>query len=110
MRLADRSIAGMLDVSAVFYVAGPQNLVVMVWLRHPADLPDFEVQLTMRAPAAVIADCMVTHRAVKHVGRLLDEQGRWIQRFSGLPATSLLRVRASTDAVSQRTSASARLI
>jgi hypothetical protein len=66
----------MLEVRAVCYVAGPQNLSIMVWLRHPADLPEFEFQLTLRAPSAVIADPMVTLQTVKHVGRLLNEQGR----------------------------------
>jgi DNA-binding Lrp family transcriptional regulator len=76
LRDAARSIAEILEVRAVFYVAGPQNLAVLVWLRHPKDLPDFEVELIRRAPTAVISDRVVTLQTVKHVGRLLDDEGR----------------------------------
>jgi DNA-binding Lrp family transcriptional regulator len=76
LREEARSIGEIPEVRAVFCVTGPQNLAVVVWLRHSEDLPEFEARPARHAPPAMISDRVVTLRTVKHVGRILDDQGR----------------------------------
>ncbi|MDF3312844.1 Lrp/AsnC ligand binding domain-containing protein [Rhodococcus sp. T2V] len=71
-----RTIAHLPQIRLVASVTGPHNLLVMAWLRHAADLPTFESQLTEHTPTVHIEDRAVTLRTIKHVGRLLDDHGR----------------------------------
>ncbi len=57
-------------------VAGAQYLIVQAWLRHPIDVPRFEATMALRAPSAHATDRSITLHTVKHIGRVLDENGR----------------------------------
>ncbi|MFJ8996197.1 Lrp/AsnC family transcriptional regulator [Streptomyces sp. NPDC102279] len=72
---AARAISELPQVRVSVGVTGPQNLIVIAWLRDTSDIPQFEIEMTQRSPAACIEDRAVTLRTIKHVGRLLDEQG-----------------------------------
>lgn len=71
-----RALAALPRARVVVSVAGPQNLIVMAWLRSPADIPLFESELAGQAPHARVVDRTVTLRVVKQMGRLLDDAGR----------------------------------
>jgi DNA-binding Lrp family transcriptional regulator len=71
-----RALASVPRTRVVVSVAGPQNLVVMAWLRSSADIPYFESELAHQAPKTRVVDRTVTLRVVKQMGRLLDDEGR----------------------------------
>jgi len=80
---------------------GPHNLVIDVWLRALADVHAFEVHLSRRLPRLTIDDRSVVLRTVKHMGRLLDRDGRCVgvvplrePQGTHLPATGLVAVSA----------------
>ena len=55
---------------------GPANLVTYLMARHLPELRRLEQELAARFPDARVRDRQLTLRAVKLVGRLLDEEGR----------------------------------
>ncbi|MFF2318794.1 Lrp/AsnC family transcriptional regulator [Arthrobacter sp. NPDC058097] len=57
-------------------VASQYNLVVAVWLREMTDVMRFEAALEAAVPSARIVDRSVVFRMGKHLGRLIDEEGR----------------------------------
>jgi DNA-binding Lrp family transcriptional regulator len=71
-----RALAALPRTRVVVSVAGPQNLILMAWLRSPADIPVFESELAIQAPESRVVDRTVTLRVVKQMGRLLDDTGR----------------------------------
>ncbi|MER5227190.1 hypothetical protein [Streptomyces flaveus] len=56
----------------------PHNLVIDVWLRELADVHTFEAHLSRRLPRLTVGDRSVVLRTVKHMGRLLDHDGRCV--------------------------------
>ncbi|WP_443060106.1 Lrp/AsnC family transcriptional regulator [Streptomyces sp. NBC_00444] len=71
-----RVLAGVREVRSCGITAGPNNLVIDVWLRTLADVHVFEAHLSRRLPRLTIGDRSVVLRTVKHMGRLLDRDGR----------------------------------
>jgi len=76
--LADTSrvLSGFREVRACAIMAGPHNLVIDVWLRALGDVHAFEAHLARRLPRLTIDDRSLVLRTVKHMGRLLDGDGR----------------------------------
>ncbi|KPI18942.1 hypothetical protein OK074_1406 [Actinobacteria bacterium OK074] len=70
--------AGVREVRSGAITAGPHNLVVDVWLRDLRDVHAFEAHLSRKLPRPTVADRSVVLRTVKHMGRLLDHDGRGI--------------------------------
>ncbi|MFD6288383.1 Lrp/AsnC family transcriptional regulator [Streptomyces sp. NPDC060205] len=64
------------EVRSCSIMAGPHNLVVDVWLRALHDVHAFEAHLSRALPHLTVADRSVILRTVKHMGRLLDRDGR----------------------------------
>ncbi|MER5935832.1 Lrp/AsnC family transcriptional regulator [Streptomyces sp. NPDC001928] len=73
-----RALAEVREVRSCAITAGPHNLVVDVWLRALNDVHDFEAHLSRRLPRLTVADRSVVLRTVKHMGRLLDRDGRCV--------------------------------
>jgi DNA-binding Lrp family transcriptional regulator len=71
-----RALATVPEVRSCAITAGPHNLMVDVWLRELSDVHTLEAYLSSRLPPLVVDDRAVVLRTVKHMGRLLDEQGR----------------------------------
>ncbi|WP_017934695.1 Lrp/AsnC family transcriptional regulator [Nocardioides sp. Iso805N] len=55
---------------------GAENLLVQVWLRSPDEVADLEHTITRRFPEVSVGCRDITLRAVKRMGRLLDDRGR----------------------------------
>lgn len=64
------------EARSALAVASQYNLVVGVWLRELKDVVRFEAALEAAVPSARIVDRSVVFRVSKHVGRLIDDQGR----------------------------------
>ncbi|MGW1208821.1 Lrp/AsnC family transcriptional regulator [Streptomyces sp. NPDC002499] len=73
-----RVLSKVREVRSCAITAGPHNLVIDVWLRALADVHTFEAHLSRRLPRLVIDDRSVVLRTVKHMGRLLDRDGRCV--------------------------------
>ncbi|MFF4257776.1 Lrp/AsnC family transcriptional regulator [Streptomyces sp. NPDC001663] len=73
-----RVLAGVREVRSCSITAGPHNLVIDVWLRDLHDVHAFEAHLARKLPRLTVADRSVVLRTVKHMGRLLDHDGRCI--------------------------------
>ena len=73
-----RALAGVREVRSCAITAGPHNLVIDVWLRHLHDVHAFEAHLSRKLPRLIVADRSVVLRTVKHMGRLLDHDGRCV--------------------------------
>ncbi|MFI6542013.1 Lrp/AsnC family transcriptional regulator [Streptomyces prunicolor] len=73
-----RVLSSVREVRSCAIIAGPHNLVIDVWLRALADVHTFEAHLSRRLPRLVIDDRSVVLRTVKHMGRLLDRDGRCV--------------------------------
>ncbi|MFE9643291.1 Lrp/AsnC family transcriptional regulator [Streptomyces sp. NPDC006365] len=73
-----RVLSGVREVRSCAITAGPHNLVIDVWLRELADVHTFEAHLSRRLPRLTIGDRSVVLRTVKHMGRLLDGDGRCV--------------------------------
>ncbi|MFB7992038.1 Lrp/AsnC family transcriptional regulator [Streptomyces sp. NPDC056002] len=71
-----RALSDLHEVRSCSITAGPHNLVVDVWLRDLQDVHTFEAHLARRLPRLAVADRSVVLRTVKHMGRLLDRNGR----------------------------------
>ncbi|MFJ4840657.1 Lrp/AsnC family transcriptional regulator [Streptomyces sp. NPDC088746] len=71
-----RAIARFPEIRLCVGVAGPQNLLATAWVASLVDVHLLEVRLASALPHLRIADRSVCLRRTKHVGRLLDEQGR----------------------------------
>ncbi|WP_194892200.1 Lrp/AsnC family transcriptional regulator [Catenulispora pinisilvae] len=56
-------------------MTGAENLLLIVWLRDAADLPEWEAALATRYPELVVTRRGVCLRTLKHMGRLFDERG-----------------------------------
>ncbi|MFF4509326.1 Lrp/AsnC family transcriptional regulator [Streptomyces sp. NPDC001401] len=73
-----RVLAGVREVRSCAITAGPYNLVIDVWLRELRDVHAFEAHLSGRIPHLTVADRSVVLRTLKHMGRLLDRDGRCV--------------------------------
>lgn len=71
-----QTLGRMPAIRAIFSLAGPRNLHLIAWLRHPSELPEFEAEVVRLVPGVVVADRAVQLRALKIAGHLLDEGGR----------------------------------
>jgi DNA-binding Lrp family transcriptional regulator len=71
-------LSGVREVRSCAITSGPHNLVVDVWLRTMGDVHGFEAHLSRRLPRLTIDDRSVVLRTVKHMGRLLDCDGRCV--------------------------------
>ena len=70
------ALARMKQVRACLSVSGPYNLLVMVWLHGLAAVDPFEALLAEHFPDLEIRDRTAVLHSAKHMGRLLDLQGR----------------------------------
>ncbi|MCX3063167.1 Lrp/AsnC family transcriptional regulator [Streptomyces beihaiensis] len=70
-----RAAGSLPEVRLSIGLTGSDNLMLMVWLRDPAHLPDLESALAGRFPELTIARRAVCLRTFKLMGRLLDEHG-----------------------------------
>ncbi|MFI1732195.1 Lrp/AsnC family transcriptional regulator [Streptomyces acidicola] len=73
-----RVLSGVREVRSCAITAGPHNLVIDVWLRDLRDVHAFEAHLSRKLPRLTVADRSVVLRTVKHMGRLLDHDGRCV--------------------------------
>jgi DNA-binding Lrp family transcriptional regulator len=64
------------ELRSAFVVASQYNLVTAVWLRELADVTRFEAAMESALPGARIMDRSVVFSMGKHMGRLLDGEGR----------------------------------
>ncbi|MEU9187188.1 Lrp/AsnC family transcriptional regulator [Streptomyces sp. NPDC048484] len=71
-------LSGVREVRSCAITTGPHNLVIDVWLRDLRDVHAFEAHLSKRLPRLTISDRSVVLRTVKHMGRLLDRDGRCV--------------------------------
>ncbi|SDN56136.1 DNA-binding transcriptional regulator, Lrp family [Streptomyces sp. cf386] len=71
-------LTGVREVRSCAITAGPYNLVIDVWLRELRDVHAFEAHLSGRIPHLTVADRSVVLRTLKHMGRLLDRDGRCV--------------------------------
>ncbi|WP_054680715.1 Lrp/AsnC family transcriptional regulator [Microbacterium sp. No. 7] len=71
-----RALAGAPSIRRLSSVTGTHNLMLMAWLRHTADLPDYEALLTRMAPHTSVGERAISIRTIKHAGRVLDDDGR----------------------------------
>ncbi|MCX4458235.1 Lrp/AsnC family transcriptional regulator [Streptomyces sp. NBC_01340] len=71
-------LSGVREVRSCAIIAGPHNLVIDVWLRDLRDVHGFEAHLSRKLPRLTVSDRSVVLRTVKHMGRLLDHDGRCI--------------------------------
>ena len=69
------ALASVPEVRAVAVTAGPVNLLIGVWLRSIAQVPDLEALLERRLPGVDVAERCVVIRPVKQVGHLLRDDG-----------------------------------
>jgi DNA-binding Lrp family transcriptional regulator len=76
VREISQALASVSEVRACAITAGPHNLVIDVWLRNLPDVHSLEAHLCARLPPLRVADRAVVLRTVKHMGRLLDVDGR----------------------------------
>ena len=70
------AIADLPDRRMVATLAGRHNLLVNAWFHRPEDLLDFEVRIARLCPTALIDDRTIVLRKIKHIGRVLDADGR----------------------------------
>ncbi|TLS48043.1 Lrp/AsnC family transcriptional regulator [Streptomyces montanus] len=73
-----RVLAGVREVRSCAITAGPHNLVIDVWLRDLRDVHAFEAHLSRKLPRLTVADRSVVLRTIKHMGHLLDHDGRCV--------------------------------
>ncbi|ALJ22307.1 Lrp/AsnC family transcriptional regulator [Microbacterium sp. No. 7] len=71
-----RAIAREPGVRLLMSVAARENLVLWVWLSHPAELIRYEAALVAKHPHVVVADRSVMLRVAKRIGHVLDAEGR----------------------------------
>ncbi|MGW3415021.1 Lrp/AsnC family transcriptional regulator [Streptomyces sp. NPDC000888] len=75
---AGRVLSDVREVRSCAITAGPHNLVIDVWLRALGDVHAFEAHLSRQLPSLTIDDRSVVLSTVKHMGRLLDENGHCV--------------------------------
>lgn len=94
-------LSGVREVRSCAITTGPHNLVIDVWLRDLHDVHAFEAHLSRRLPRLTISDRSVVLRTVKHMGRLLDRDGRCVGvvplRHPQAPHPTVENVTASTS-------------
>ncbi|WP_050800161.1 Lrp/AsnC family transcriptional regulator [Streptomyces himastatinicus] len=78
LRESTQVLAGMREVRSCSITAGPHNVVIDVWLRAMSDVHGFEAHVARQVPHLDIDDRSVVLRTVKHMGRLLDRDGRCV--------------------------------
>ncbi|MFD7503058.1 Lrp/AsnC family transcriptional regulator [Streptomyces sp. NPDC059850] len=78
LRETTRVLAGMREVRSCSITAGPHNVVIDVWLRAMSDVHGFEAHVARQVPHLTIDDRSVVLRTVKHMGRLLNRDGRCV--------------------------------
>ncbi|MFS8097706.1 Lrp/AsnC family transcriptional regulator [Lentzea alba] len=71
-------LAAVPEVRSCVIASGPHNLIVDVWLRGLPDVHALEAHLSARLPVDV-RDRSVVVRTTKHMGRLLDDDGRCVE-------------------------------
>ena len=76
LRETSHALATVPEVRSCAITAGPHNLIVDVWLRSLHDVHNLEAHLCARLPPLRVDDRAVVLRTVKHMGRLLDVDGR----------------------------------
>ncbi|GHF64539.1 DNA-binding Lrp family transcriptional regulator [Amycolatopsis bartoniae] len=70
-----RSLATLPEIRMCAAISGAANLLVVAWLRTPADSTGLEGAMVTKLPWVEIVDRAVTLRTVKLMGALLDETG-----------------------------------
>lgn len=70
------ALATVQEVRSCAVTAGPHNLIIDVWLRSLADVYALEAHLSSRFSRLEVQDRSVVLSTVKHMGRLLDGEGR----------------------------------
>jgi DNA-binding Lrp family transcriptional regulator len=76
LRDISQALTGVSEVRSCAITAGPHNLVIDVWLRGLPDVHSLEAHLCACLPPLRVDDRAVVLRTVKHMGRLLDVDGR----------------------------------
>jgi hypothetical protein len=66
------------EVRSCAIFAGPHNVIIDVWLRGLTDVYALEAHLSGRISQLAIHDRCVVLATVKHMGRLLDHNGRCV--------------------------------
>ncbi|MEU7558299.1 Lrp/AsnC family transcriptional regulator [Streptomyces eurythermus] len=70
------ALAGLPETRLCASVTGPDNLLLSVWLRSPADCLTLEERILHRHPGLRIGERSITLHTAKRMGRLLDRWGR----------------------------------
>ncbi|GAB3969696.1 Lrp/AsnC family transcriptional regulator [Actinoallomurus acanthiterrae] len=76
---ATEALARIPEVRSCGIYAGPHNLIIDAWLRGLADVYAFEAHLSGRIARMDVHDRCVVLRTSKHMGRLLDRDGRCVR-------------------------------
>ncbi|WP_436777360.1 Lrp/AsnC family transcriptional regulator [Yinghuangia sp. YIM S09857] len=63
------------DVRMCASITGPANLMLVMWLRHSADVGSLQAEWSRRFPRMDVLDSALTLQAMKSMGRLLDADG-----------------------------------
>lgn len=71
-----RALAAVPSVRFIATTAGPENLLVTVWLHSVEELHRLEVDLAVRCPTLAVQDRTVALSCVKRMGRVFDAHGR----------------------------------
>ncbi len=71
-----RALSTMAETRLSAGMTGPNNLLVVCWLRDVTDVHRLESAIVGRFPHLEIVDRATVLRAVKRMGRFLDEKGR----------------------------------
>lgn len=64
------------EVRLITHTVGPYDLIMDVWLRTLSEVQRLENQLELRIDGVSTADRSVVLRSVKHMGQILDAEGR----------------------------------
>jgi DNA-binding Lrp family transcriptional regulator len=80
---AARRLATLREVRMCCAVAGPRNLLLMLWLGSVDDVPRVEAEISARIPAAEVVDRAICLHTKRQMSRLLDTAGRSVGSVEG---------------------------
>lgn len=78
-----RRLATLREVRLCCAVAGPRNLLLMLWLSSLDEVPRVEAQISARIPVAEVVDRAICLHTLRQMGRVLDTAGRSVGSVEG---------------------------
>jgi DNA-binding Lrp family transcriptional regulator len=80
---AARRLATLREARMCCSLAGPRNLLLMLWLAALDELPRMEAEIAALLPAVEMVDRAICLHTIRQMGHLLDSAGRSIGRADG---------------------------